>query len=449
MTQLTFLYTQNELQATASRIINRALNLGASAAQVELSECISTDVEVLNQQIENFETSHENQLLLTVYIGHQKGNVGISSINQPNLDELIQQALDIAKYTEVDPANGLLEPQYQLRQMPAELYLFHECNLDNQTLISSTKELEQLALDQDKRISASDGASISLTKYNFVLANSNGFNFGYKTSRYAKFVSLITETETGMQTDYWYSSSRDYLDLEPNLHIAQMAAARVLRRINKAQIQSAKPTLIFASSIAKSIIGNLISALSGNNLYRRLSFLNDSLGTTILPTWVNISEDPFIAKGLASCYYDNEGCMVSHRKIIADGMVNGYFLSSYSARKMEMLPTGSAGGSHNIQVSTNFSGDMYDLARQINSGIIIIETTGQGLNMVTGDYSVGASGLSIENGIVAGFVDNLTIAGNLREIFNNLSLIANDSEPGSIQCGSMLINSGVIQVTSK
>ena len=449
MAHLNFIFKQDELQNIADSIIKQALHLGATSAQLELSESISTDITVLNQQIENFETSHENQFLLTVFCGNKKGSIGLSTINLPHLSAVIQQALDIAKYTEEDLANGLLEPQYQARTWPAELELYRPYVLENAQLIHQAKQIEALALAQSSQISASDGASITLTQYNFVTANSNNFNSGYQTSRYSNYFGLIGETADGMQTDYWYSSARDYHDLMPIPQLAATAAGRVLRRLTKGTFSSGKPQVIFESGIAKGIIGSLIGALSGGSLYRRLSFLNDSLGTQVLPAWINISEDPFMVRGLASCYFDNEASQVAPRYIIEHGKVNGYILSSYSARKMHLAPTGNAGGTHNILVSHNFAGDLAALAQEMANGIIIIETIGNGLNMVTGDYSVGASGLVVSAGVISHFVDNLTISGNMREIFNNIALIANDSEPNSVICGSMLINAGTIQVSSK
>lgn len=447
MTQLNFLYSQNQLQNIAQDIVNKSLQMGATSVQVELSESISTDLEVLNQQIETLETSHENQLLLTVFKGHHKGNVGISSIRNNDLTTIIQQALDIATYTEEDPDNGLLESEYIAPKLEKNLNLYIPHNITNDELIQETYNLEELARNSPN-IKSSDGASTSLTYYNFVTANSNGFNDGYQTSRFSRYVSLIGENQTGMQTDYWYTSARDFNDLEDNSKIAKLAQERIIRRLNRGEIKSDKPKIIFETQIAKSIIGSLMGAISGNSQYRKLSFLNDSLNSIILPEWISISEDPFVNKGLASCYFDNECGAVKASDIIKNGYLTKYLLSSYSARKLKMQPTGNAGGTHNLIVSNNFNGSLADLAKEMYDGIIIIETIGHGLNMVTGDYSVGASGLLVKSGIICEYVDNLTISGNMKTIFNNIALIANDYNHGSILCGSMLINEGIIQVSS-
>ncbi len=448
MAQLDFLYPQVTLQEIASEIVTKAKKLGASDIQVELSESISTDVEILNQGIENFETSHENQLLITVFKGHKKGNIGISSIKVDHLDSIIQQAIDIATFTEEDSANGILEQDLIAPKYNFDLELFNPYSINNIDLISQAKDLENISLN-NKYIKSSDGASISLTKYNFITASSNGLSHGYQTTRYSKYISLIGENEHGMQTDYWYSSTRKFTDLLDNQVLANIATQKIIRRLNKGSYNSGKPAIIFESSIAKSIIGSLMGALSGGNLYRRLSFLNDSINTKIMPEWISITEDPFIKQGLASCYFDNEGSQVSKRHIIKDGIVNGYLLSSYSARKMGLKSTGNAGGNHNLQITSNFSGNLPSLASQMKDGIIIIETIGNGLNMVTGDYSVGASGLVVINGIISHFVDNLTISGNMKDIYQNILAIGDDCEFGSVMCGSMLIAQNVIQITAK
>jgi PmbA protein len=449
MSQLKFLYTQSELSQFANDIITRSVKLGASAAQVELSESISTDIEVLEEKIENFETSHESQMLLTVYIGQQKGHIGISNIDIKNLDSTITQALEIAKYTQPDPANGILEEKYLAQKDFPQLNLFSPHAEDNSSLIATAIEIEQRALQSDNQISASDGASVSLTTYNFVTANSNQFNLGYQTSRYSNSVSLIGNTKDGMQTDYWYSSARNYANLLLPKELAKEASSRLLRRLNKGSFKESSCKVIFETNVAKSIIGALIGALSGNSQYRKLSFLNDSLGNKILPKWLDIIENPYISEGLSSCYFDNEGGRVYQRKLIDNGVVAGYLLSAYTSRKLGMAPTGNAGGAHNLEVSSNFAGNLADLAKEMYSGLIIIETIGHGLNSVTGDYSVGASALVVINGEISHFTDNLTISGNMRDIYSNIIHIANDSSPGSLICGSMLIESGCLQISGK
>ena len=328
------------------------------------------------------------------------------------------------------------------KAITADLNLYSPSSISNQSLIANAQNIESLSLKQNSPIKTSDGAAISCELHNFILANTNGFNLGYKTSRYSKHISLIGESKDGLQTDYWYDVTRDFNDLISDEELAATAVTRTKRRLHKGRLKAAKKyPVIFEAAIAKSLISTYLNAVSGSNLFRRLSFLNDSLGQQIFPEWVNIEEDPYITKGIASGYFDNEGVTVIKRSLVNNGQVNGYLLGCYSARKMELISTGNAGGCHNILVTPNFSGDLLTLAKTMGSGLIIIETIGHGVNMVTGDYSVGASGLWVENGSIQFFVDNLTISGNLRQIFADIVHIGDDYSPHEqIQCGSILVD---------
>ena len=350
------------------------------------------------------------------------------------------RAIDIAKYTEEDLANGIPDKDFLSKEINEDLQLYNPLDLKSEDLINQAKELEGIGITCNKRINRSDGASISLAKYNFILANTHGFNQGYKTTRYNKSLSLIGNIKQDMQTDYWFSSSRSFDGLDSNIDIANKAIDRTIRRLNRGSIKGGDYPVIFESSISGSIIGNFLSSISGNNLFRQLSFLNNSINTQIFPDWFNISEDPFILKGLASCYFDGEGVAVAAKKIVDAGVVKEYLLSSYTARKMNMQPNGHAGGTHNIQVSHNTTNSTEELARKMVKGLIIIETIGHGLNMVNGDYSVGASGIWVENGELQYFVDNITIAGNLKTIFKNIIYVNNDYTNSSLLCGSMLVD---------
>lgn len=440
MAQLEFTHSQNNLKNLATQILERALALGATSAQLEINESIETGAEILNGNIESVETSYDSNIGLSVYVGQNRGNVGISQVPPANLDMIIKQALSIAKYTQSDPLNGIANKEDLCTSFTDNLQLYNPISIDNLQIIQEALELEKIGVSSDKQVNASDGAAISLGKYNFVIANTNGLNLGYTTTRYSKSLSLIGQTKKGMQTDYWYSNARDYNDLENNLDLAAHAVSRVKRRLSNGKIKSGSYSVIFESTIAKSLISNFLGAISGGSLYRKLSFLNDSLNTQVFPDWLNITEDPFIIKGSSSCYFDNEGVNVCRRDLVRSGIVNGYLLSSYSARKLGMKVTGNAGGNHNIQVSSNTIGDINTLAAKMSNGLVIIETIGHGLNMVTGDYSVGASGLWVENGEIKFFVEGLTIAGNLKTIFKDIRYISNDYTKGSIRCGSMLVD---------
>ena len=441
MKQLEFEYNKEKLATIANEILDIAKNQGATEAQIELSENISKGVDVLHSKTENFATSYDAQLVLSVFIGKNKGNVGITTIKPTNLPQIVAHAIDIAKYTQADAANGIADKEHLCQQIHTDLGLYNPCIINNQDLINKAINIEEIALKYDSQITNSDGASISLSNYNFLMANSNGFCNGYQTTRYGASVSILGgKNNDEMQTDYWHTSSRDFSTLLSNEKLAQKAAQRLLRRLNKGTIQSGKYSVIFESPIAKSLIASYLNAVSGGSLYRKLSFLTNSLDTQVFPEWFNMYEDPFKQNGLSSCYFDNEGINVTPRNLVTNGVVNGYLLSSYTARKLKMQPTGHAGGSHNIAVSSNFDGDLSALAKQMGTGLIIIETIGNGVNLVTGDYSVGASGLWVDSGNIQHFVDNITIAGNLREMFKQIKLIGSDSEISSLSCGSMLID---------
>lgn len=442
MQNIDFEYTQEQLHEIADGILKQAKALGATDAQIEISEGIETCVDILNQDIDNFESYYNSTLCLTVYIGKNKGSVGVSQTSIKNLEPIILHALDIAKYTQPDDANGVADSQY-IQNLPhscVNLQLHNPSNISHEDLIARTKELEQVTLDLNPESVRSDGSSITLGNYSFVAAASNGFNQGYKTTRFSNSISIIADCGDRMQTDYWYSAARCFNKLESSEQIAQTVTRRLARRLDRGQITSGTYPVIFESPIAKGLVSNFLSAISGNSLYRKLSFLNDSLNTQVFPEWFNILEDPFIVEGLSSCYFDNEGISVAKRNLVKDGVVGGYLLSSYSARKLGLTPTGNAGGYHNILVKSNFDGGLNKLIQQMDKGIVIIETIGHGVNMVTGDYSVGASGLWVENGEVQFFVDNITISGNLKTIFKNIQYINSESYNSSIMCGSMLIS---------
>lgn len=442
-----FELSSNKLKDQAWAIIERAKSMGATSAAVAINESIETNIDVLKGAIENFETCYSSHMSLSVYLDKNRGSVGISGTQPKSIDSLIQNALELAKYTESDPDNGIAPEDLICMGFEENLELYNPINLSNEKLIEKTINIEHIALNSNKKISNSNGSAMSLGKYNFVIANSNGLNQGYKTTRFDTSISLIGgKQESGMQTDYWYSSNRDFNNLLADEKLAHIAIDRTVRRLKTGhKIKSGSYPVIFEAPIAKGLIGSFLGAISGNNLYRKLSFLNDSLDTKVFPEWMNIVEDPFIKRGLSSCYFDNEGVNVQKRNLVENGTVRGYQLNCYNARKLKMQTTGNSGGNHNIIVSSNFNGDSTKLATEIKKGLLIIETIGHGLNMVTGDYSVGASGLWIENGEIQYFVDNLTIAGNLKDIYQKIKYIGNDYQNSSISCGSILIDN--IQVS--
>jgi PmbA protein len=440
MSQIDFEHSQEYLKSFATQILDKAIKLGATSAEIAINESIDTSIEVLNSNIDSFETSYSSYLSLFVFKDHQKGYVSVSKIALDMIDEIVSKALDIAKYTEADMHNGIAESKFLCTSIEHNLQLFNPIIIDNATLVTQTKELENLALNT-KQVKSSDGASLNLNKRNFLLATTNNFNMGYQTTKFSKHISLIGENKFGLQTDYWYDSARSFNDLMPDKKLVNKAIYRLARRLNKGKISSGNYSVIFDSPVAKSFMGYFLEAISGTSLFRRLSFLNDSKGTQVFPQWLNIIDNPFIVKGNSSCYFDAEGVKVSKRHLVSNGVVQDYILDCYTARKLNLATTGNAGGVHNVEISHNFDGELEKLAKLMHDGLIIIEIVGHGLNLVSGDYSFGAGALLVEHGEIKYYIDNLTIAGNLKDFYKNIKYINNDFSPtGTMHCGAILVD---------
>lgn len=441
MNKLDFKYSDAELKELSQVIIDKSLLKGANEVQITITENIDSQVDVLNKRIENIQSSYTSNLILIIYKELCKGTIAISNTSLNDVDVFIDKALDIAKYTQKDDANGIPDKSNLCNSFNENLHLYNSIDFTNNQLIEDALQLESLTLKQSNKITQSEGASINYSRNNFIIANSNSLSLGYKTSSFSKSISAIgLNSDNKMQTDYWYSAARDFSKLSSNEEIAKICANRLLRRLNVGKIKSQQYTVIFEENIAKSIISSLLLGLNGNSLYRNLSFLNNTLDKMVMPNWLSIIEDPFVPFGLSSCYFDAEGVNVNKRKIVESGIVKSYILNNYTAKKLNMQTTGNCGGNHNIFVTSNINGGISDLIQIIDRGLIIIETIGHGVNTVTGDYSVGASALYFEDKEIKFFVDNLTISGNLKDMFNNISHIATDSRNSSINCGSMVIN---------
>ncbi|MCX8514786.1 MAG: metalloprotease PmbA [Pseudomonadota bacterium] len=441
MSQIDFEHSQEYLKNFAAQILDKAITLGATSAEIAINESIDTSIEVLNSNIDSFETSYSSYLSLFVYKGHQKGYVSLSKIAINMIDEIVTKALEIAKYTESDIHNGIAESRFLCNSIDYNLQLFNPVEIDNFAIVAKAKELEQLALNSNSFKLTSDGASLNLNKRNFLLATTNNFNMGYQTTKFSKHISLIGENKSGLQTDYWYDSARSFTDLMPDQKLVNKAIYRLARRLNKGKISAGSYNVIFDAPIAKSFMGYFLEGISGNSLFRRLSFLNDTKGTQIFPNWLNIIDNPSIIKGNSSCYFDSEGVRVTKRHLVANGVVEDYILDSYTGRKLNLNTTGNAGGVHNVQISYNFDGEIEKFAQLMHNGLIIIEIVGQGLNLVNGDYSFGAGALLVEHGEIKYYIDNLTIAGNLKDFYKNIKYINNDFSPtGTIQCGAILVD---------
>ena len=350
----------------------------------------------------------------------------------------MQAACDIAKFTAKDEFCGLADADLMAKEMP-DLALYHPWKISVDEALEVAKRCEAAALNVDKkRISNSEGASVSSSESVFAYANSHGFVGGYQSSRSSIGCSVIAGDNDAMQRDYWYSSARDARDLEAAETIGKIAGERTVRRLGARPIKTGQYPVLFEANLASGIISSLIGAISGGNLYRKSSFLLDSLGRQISASLLNIEELPHLKKGIASSTFDDEGVATHARKLVENGVLNGYVMGSYSARKLGMQSTGNAGGSHNLVVQHTHQST--DLLKMMGSGLLVTEVLGHGLNMVTGDYSRGAAGFWVENGVIVHAVEEITIASNMQDMLNQIVGIGDDAiKHSSKLVGSILI----------
>lgn len=438
MNETHFTHTLDDLKAMSERVLHLAKTAGASAAEAEVSQGFGQNVSVRMGETETIEYNRDKGVSVTVYFGQQKGHASTSDLSPQALQDTVAAACNIARYTAQDEFCGLADAALMARNIQ-DLDLHHPWPLSVEQAIELAKECEAAALGVDMRIINSEGASVSTYEGLFAYANSHGFTGGYPSSRHGLSCSVIAGADDNMQRDYWYSSARSAEDLDSARHVGQLAGERTVRRLGSRPVKTAQVPVIFEAPLAAGLISSLVSAISGGNLYRKSSFLLDSLGQQVLSPNVTIVEYPHLKRGLASASFDNEGVATKARTVVQDGVLQGYMLSSYSARKLGMASTGNAGGNHNLIVSHNDI-DFQGLLNKMGTGLLVTELLGHGLNMVTGDYSRGAAGFWVENGVIAYPVEEITIAGNLKEMFMQIVAIANDVlVQGSKQVGSILI----------
>jgi PmbA protein len=389
-------------------------------------------------ETENIEYNRDKGVSVTVYFGQQKGNASSSDLSPQALKDTVQAACEIAKFTAQDPFCGLADPSLMATNMP-DLELHYPWGVSVEEALEIAKRCEAAAFNVDKnRIINSEGASVSMNEGVFAYANSHGFVGGYPSSRHSISCSVIAEDGDAMQRDYWYSSARDPSDLDSAEHIGKKAGERSVRRLGARNIKTGQYPVLFEANLAGGIISSLVSAISGVNLYRKSSFLLDSLGKQVGASLLNIEELPHLKKGLASSVFDDEGVATESRKLIENGILQGYMLGSYSARKLGMKSTGNAGGSHNLVVQSTHKGA--DLLETMGTGLLVTEVLGHGLNMVTGDYSRGAAGFWVENGVISHPVEEITIASNMKDMLNQIIAVGDDAIlPSSKQTGSILL----------
>jgi len=428
----------DQLQQIAQDIIQLTRLSGASSAEAEVSFGTGQNVSVRQGETENIEYNRDKGCSVTVYFGQRKGYASSSDLSPQALKDTVEAACNIAKYTAQDPFCGLAEPSLMATEFP-DLSLHHPWDMDVDAALALATRCEAAALAVDARISNSEGASIYSQSGAFAYANSHGFVGGYPSSRHSISCSVIAEANGLMQRDYWYSSARDAQDLATPEQVGETAGARTVKRLGARPIKTGQYPVLFEAPLASGLIGTLISAISGGNLYRKSSFLLDSLGKTIASPLLQIEENPFILKGAASSAFDSEGVACKARSLVTNGVLQGYLLGSYSARKLGMQSTGNAGGAHNITVrSTGHT--LPQLLQTMGTGLLVTELLGHGMNMVTGDYSRGAAGYWVENGEIIHPVEEITIAGNMQDMLKSIIAIGNDVIPHSSRStGSILI----------
>ena len=436
-----FTHPLSTLQNLADEVLAYARKVGASACEVDVSEGFGQSVMVRCGEVETIEYNRDKGIGVTVYLGQQKGNASTADFSTAALRETVEAALNIARFTAADPCAGLPEAHLLANRTDAaqDLDLYHPWHLSVEQAIELARRCEQAAFAVSPLIANSEGASVSLQEGQFVAANSLGFMGGCPTSRHYLTCSLIAGRDAAMQREDWYSTSRNPAEIAAPEAIGDYAARRALSRLGARKIRTCKVPVLFEAPLAASLIGNFVHAASGGSLYRQTSFLLDSLGQPVFSEAVRISERPHLPGALASSRFDNDGVATREREVVEGGILQAYFLGTYSARKLGMQSTGNAGGCHNLIVHPG-EHDFSGLLREMGRGLLVTELLGQGVNYVNGDYSRGAAGYWVENGEIAYPVEEITIAGNLREMFRNITAVGRDVlVRGSKQVGSILV----------
>ena len=426
------------LEELARRALALAADKGADQAEVSASLTTGLSVTVRKGEVETLEHQRDRGFGVTVYFGRRKGGASTSDLADASIRETVEKACTIARHTAVDPCSGLADAALMATDIP-DLDLDHPWDVDPDTAVSIARECEAAGLQADARISNSEGGSLSSHRSLRVYGNSHGFLAGYpSTSHYVSCV-LIAGQGDEMQRDYWYTSARRPEALESPAAVGRRAAERTLRRLGARRLGTRNVPVLFVPEIARGLFGHLVSAVKGTSQYRKASFLLGAAGQTVLPAWLSLSERPHLPAAPGSAPFDYEGVATHDRELVSDGVLQGYVLSSYSARRLGLQTTGNAGGIHNLVASTGSEG-FDDLVRGMGRGFVVTELMGQGVNPVTGDYSRGASGFWVEGGEIAHPVQEVTIAGNLKDMLLDIQAVGADVDRrGGIQTGSVLV----------
>ncbi|MCF7530203.1 metalloprotease PmbA [Neisseria lisongii] len=434
-----FHHAREELSDLCRRTLRLAQEMGADAAAADFSESLGQNVSVRLNEIEQIEFQQDKSLDITVYVGKRKGRASTADFSAQALSDTVKAAVDIARYTAEDECNGLAEAELMAGEC-GNLDRYHEWDISTEDAVALAKECEQAALEADSRISNSEGACVQNSHYQYVYGNTHGFLAHQQGTRHSISCSVVAADSDGMQRDYWYDSACCHSDMAAAADIGRTAAERTARRLGSRSVPTGSYPVVFDTTLSGSLIGHLVGALSGSALYRQSSFLIDSIGKQVLPDFIHLREEPHIPRAFGSTYFDSEGVATAPRFVVENGVICGYFLSSYSARKLGMQTTANAGGAHNLYLSHTHN-NQAALLKEMGSGLLITELMGQGVNTITGDYSRGAAGFWVENGVIAYPVQGITVAGRLQDMYRNISGVADDAlKRSSNKIGSILIS---------
>ncbi len=434
---------EQRLQNLIEQTLNEATRQGATASEANIASARGLSIDVRLGEIETLEHHRDKGLSLTVYQGQKKGSASTSDFSDAAIQRMVEAALSIARYTSDDECAGLAAAEQMAIEIP-DLDLYHPWDITTEQAIKLATTCEDTARQSDKRITNSDGASVSTSSAVSAYGNSHGFIGTRRGSRHGISCTMIAEDSNGKQRDFWYSSARNALELESPEAIGEQAAQRTLRRLGARKPDTCDAPVIFENRIAAGLFSHLASAISGGSLYRKTSFLLDKLGDKIFSDFVQISEQPHLLNASGSAPFDSDGLATYSKPIIQDGILQSYILSTYSARKLGMESTANAGGIHNLIVDPGQK-SLDELLREMGTGLLVTELMGSAINMITGDYSRGATGFWVENGEIQYPVEEATIAGNLSDMFKQIVSIGNDIDKrGNIQCGSVLLENMTI-----
>jgi len=447
MSDSVFTHSQDQLQQLARDVLAYAREQGGTDAAVEISEGSGLSVSVRKSQIETIEQNRDKGMGVTVFVGQKRGNASTSDFSAASLRATVEAAYNIANFTAIDDCAGLADED-MLERAPRDLELYYPWLISTEEAVALAQRAEAAAFAVDPRVTNSEGAGVHVQQSHFVSANSRGFIGGYPYSRHTLSVAPIAGKGAKMQRDDWYTSVRDAKKMAAPEAVGRYAAERALARLNARTLTTRTCPVLFEAPLAAGLVGALVQATSGGALYRKSTFLLDTLGKAIFPSHIQVKEDPHVIGAVGSAPFDEEGVRTQRRDVVKDGVLQGYFLSTYSARKLGMQTTGNAGGSHNLSMTstlTKKADDFAGMLRKMGTGLLVTELMGQGTNYVTGDYSRGASGFWVENGVIQYPVEEITIAGNMKEMFEQIVGIGNDVlVRGTKSTGSILIEKMVI-----